>query len=230
MSFQYRTMQCPTSKTLTYLVWDSESKEALLIDPVLENVERDTKAVNELGLTLKYTLETHVHADHITGGSKLKETLGSQTVIGKATGVSCADIVLDDRQKLPFAGKEIEAIATPGHTNGCTTFLFNGWMFTGDTLLIRGCGRTDFQEGSPETLFFSVRGKLFTYSDDTKVLPGHDYKGLFESTIGEEKKYNPRLGLDKSEADFVEIMNNLNLADPAKIKEAVPANMNCGKT
>ncbi|MFW7380653.1 MAG: MBL fold metallo-hydrolase [Oligoflexus sp.] len=218
------------SSTYTYLLADPETKEAVLIDPVVENLERDIKWVHESGVKLKYVLDTHVHADHITAANELRQRLGVKTAVSSGSKVSCADILLEDGQELEFGQKTIRAITTPGHTDSCMSYYTEGMVFTGDALLIRGCGRTDFQQGSSEKLYDSVHQKLFTLSDDTIVYPGHDYRGLTASTIGMEKKYNPRLGLDKTKADFVKIMAELKLANPKKIAEAVPANMACGKT
>ncbi len=225
----FRQLFEKSSSTYTYLLADPESQEGILIDPVKETIERDLKLLKELNIALKYILDTHVHADHITSSSELKEKTGAQIVLGKATNVECADILLADQEELKFGGLTIKAIATPGHTNGCTSYLCESYLFSGDTLLIRGNGRTDFQEGSSETLFHSVREKLFTLPDSTIVFPGHNYDGHLMSTIGEEKAHNPRLGLNKSFEEFKEIMENLNLAEPKKIDIAVPANLKCGR-
>lgn len=216
--------------TYTYLLMDPENREGVLIDTVKDQAERDLKLIQELEVNLKYLLETHVHADHITGADDIRQQTGAQVVYGEAANVSCADINIKDGEELQFGRYTVRVFATPGHTNGCSSYYLENMVFTGDALLIRGCGRTDFQQGSAETLYESVNKKLFTLNDDTMVYPAHDYKGLTVSTIGEEKQYNPRLGDGKSEEEFVEIMNNLNLAKPKRIDEAVPANMKCGKT
>lgn len=226
--FLFRQLFDERTWTYTYLLSDLASKQAVLIDPVLEKAERDAKLINELGLNLKYALNTHMHADHITGTGYLKKLLpGTVSVISKASGAQ-ADKYLNDGDKIQFGRFEIEARATPGHTNGCMTFVLHdqGCAFTGDTLLIRGCGRTDFQEGSPETLYKSVHERIFQLPDDFRLYPAHDYNGLTETTVAEEKKYNPRLTKDLD--TFTEIMNNLNLAYPKFIDQAVPANKVCG--
>lgn len=217
------------SSTYTYLIADASSKEAALIDPVIETFERDLQLVSELNLKLKYTLETHIHADHITGASEIRKRTGALAAVSKESKVECADILLTDGQELNLGLKKIKVITTPGHTNTCISYYFEGMVFTGDALLIRGTGRTDFQQGSSANLYDSVHQKLFTLPETTRVYPGHDYKGQTASTIALEKKFNPRLGSNKSKEDFVKIMAELKLALPKKINEAVPANMVCGQ-
>lgn len=217
------------SSTYTYIIADKISKEAAIIDSVFENVERDIKYIEEVGLKPVYALDTHVHADHITGANELRNKLGIKTGISSASGVNCADLLLDDAQELFLGNKKIRVISTPGHTNSCLTYFFEGLAFTGDALLIRSCGRTDFQQGDSEKLFKSVREKLFNLPDDTIIFPGHDYKGLTSSTIGVEKIHNARLKLSISLTEFKQIMSELKLANPKKINIAVPANMECGK-
>ncbi len=218
----------PESSTYTYLIADEKTKEAAIIDPVIETVDRDLKFIDELGLKLLYILDTHVHADHISSAGKIKKITGARTCISGLANVECVDIKLDDGQELKLGNKTIKAITTPGHTNSCMSFYFEGRVFTGDTLLIRGCGRTDFQQGSSETLFHNVRSKLFTLPDSTMVYPAHDYKGFTSSTILLEKKYNPRLGMDKTLDDFKKIMEELKLPYPKKIDVSLPANLTCG--
>ncbi|MCP4756361.1 MAG: MBL fold metallo-hydrolase [Proteobacteria bacterium] len=215
--------------TYTYLLYDPENMEGILIDSVKEQVDRDVKQLEELGVTLKYSLETHVHADHITGADDIRQKTGAEVVYGAGAKVPCSDIDMADGEELTFGRFNVKALATPGHTDGCTSYVVDGRVFTGDAMLVRGCGRTDFQQGSADALYESVNQKLFALPDDTRVYPAHDYKGMQVSTIGEEKKYNPRLGGGKSKAKFIEIMSNLNLAKPKRIDEAVPANMKCGK-
>jgi sulfur dioxygenase len=216
------------SSTYTYILGDRETNEAAIIDPVLETVNRDLKLIEELGLKLVFVLDTHIHADHVTGAGEIRERTGAKTAVSRMAKVSCVDIELEDGQELKIGNKVIRALATPGHTDSCMTFCFEGMVFTGDALLIRGCGRTDFQQGSSDTLFESVREKLFVLPDDTLVYPGHDYRGLTSSTIGQEKEHNPRLGVKNSLADFKKIMEELKLAHPKKIHEALPANLACG--
>lgn len=216
------------SSTYTYLLADAHTKEGIIIDPVQETLTRDLKLLDELEIKLKYVLDTHVHADHITSSSEIKKATGAEIVLGAATEVSCSDILVADQEELSFGEFKVKAIATPGHTNGCTSFLVKNMVFTGDTLLIRGSGRTDFQEGSSEMLYKNVHEKLFTLPEETLVYPGHNYAGHQVSTIKEEMKFNPRLGGGKSLEEFSKIMKGLNLAHPKKIDVAVPANLKCG--
>lgn len=217
------------SCTYSYIIADQATGEAALIDPVLKTVDRDLRLISELGLQLKYVLDTHIHADHVTGAGEIRERTKAQTAISHEAKVSCVDILLKDGDELFLGEKKIKVIATPGHTNTCMSFLFEGMLFTGDALLIRGCGRTDFQQGSSDKLFESVRERLFSLPDETVVYPGHDYKGVMSSTIGLEKKYNPRLGESISKDEFKKIMSELKLANPKQMHEAVPANMACGR-
>lgn len=217
------------SSTYTYIIADRKTKEAALIDPVLETVDRDLKLIEELGLRLMYVLDTHIHADHITGAGEIRKRTGVQTAVSKEADVACVDIPLEDGQELLLGDKKIKVLATPGHTNTCLTYAFEGMVFTGDALLIRGCGRTDFQQGSSDRLFDSVREKLFRLPDETIIYPGHDYRGHTSSTIGTEKKHNPRLNQTVTKDEFKRIMSELKLANPRKIHEAVPANLACGK-
>lgn len=218
------------SSTYTYIIADQKSKEAAIIDPVLETVDRDLKLVEELGLRLMYVLDTHIHADHITGAGEIRKRTQAKTAVSQEAAVECVDIPLEDGQELFLGDKKIKVIATPGHTNTCMTYAFEGMIFTGDALLIRGCGRTDFQQGSSEKLYDSVHEKLFKLSSDTMIYPGHDYRGQTSSTVGLEKQFNPRLGGTKTKDDFKKIMSELKLANPKKIQEAVPANLACGKS
>ena len=218
------------SSTYTYLLADPDSREAVLIDPVFEQVRRDSALITELGLKLLYTLDTHVHADHITGAWSLKQRLGSKIAISSQSRAKDADIMLEDGEHIPFGTFYLEAMATPGHTNSCMTYVLNdqSMAFTGDALLIRGCGRTDFQQGSAGKLYHSVKDRVFSLPDNCLLYPAHDYKGLTCTSVSEEKKYNPRLGGDRNEKDFTGYMNNLGLAHPKQIDIAVPANMRCG--
>ncbi|XP_043113630.1 persulfide dioxygenase ETHE1, mitochondrial [Puntigrus tetrazona] len=216
------------SSTYTYLLADAESRDAVLIDPVLETVDRDLKLLSELGLTLKVALNTHCHADHITGSGLLKKKLfGLKSAISKHSGAA-ADIQLSDGDRVHFGKLYVTVRETPGHTDGCVTYVTEDerMAFTGDALLIRGCGRTDFQQGSPLRLYESVHKKIFSLPGHCFIYPAHDYKGQTVSTVDEEKKFNPRL--TKTLDEFVNIMNNLNLPKPKKIDISVPANLVCG--
>lgn len=217
------------SSTYTYLIADNKTKEAAIIDPVIENLERDSKLITELSLKLIYILDTHIHADHITAAAELRQRFNAKTALSQAAKVSCADLLLTEGQELFLGNKKIQVIATPGHTNTCLTFAFEDMLFTGDALLIRGCGRTDFQEGSSEKLFQSVREKLFKFPEETKIYPGHDYTGRTSTTVGTEKNFNPRLKESISLDEFKKIMSELKLEKPKKINQAVPANLACGK-
>ena len=214
--------------TFTYLLWDLDTREGIIIDPVREYFERDFCLVDELGLRMVYALDTHVHADHITSLGILREKYGLQTAVGETSRVPCADVMLNDGDILRFGKHKLSALATPGHTNSCTSYKVENMVFTGDTLFIRGCGRTDFQQGDPVILYKSITQKLYTLPDDTLVYPGHDYNGKSVSTIIEEKQHNKRIPVTQTLSDFAELMNSLNLPMPKRIKEAVPANMGCG--
>ena len=213
-------------RAVSYLIADGDGGDAILIDPVLEMVDRDLRLCEELGVTLKYVLNTHCHADHITGSGLIKKKMPSvKSVIAEASGAK-ADVKVKHGDRVSFGDLHVEVRATPGHTAGCVSYVFDDKVFTGDALLIRGCGRTDFQEGSSETLYDAEHSRIFTLPDDTVVYPAHDYKGHRSSTVGEEKRLNPRLS--KSKPEFVDIMNKLELSYPKKIDEALPANMVCG--
>lgn len=216
------------SCTYTYLLADTNTKEAVLIDPVLETLSRDVKLVKELGLNLKVAVNTHCHADHITStGLMKKQLVGLKSAICKHSGAQ-ADIYYTEGDTITFGDHSLTVRETPGHTDGCMSLVSGdqSMVFTGDALLIRGCGRTDFQQGSSEKLYKSIHEKIFTLPDSCLVYPAHDYLGQTSSTVGEERKYNPRL--NKSLEEFVEIMNNLNLPKPERIDIAVPANLVCG--
>lgn len=224
-NFLFRQLLDKVSSTYTYLLADVATGEAAIIDSVLEQVDRDIEYIDELQLKLKYCISTHVHADHITGNSKLKSLVGlgsngiqkPQSVVSRTSGAK-ADIYVDETAVLHLGQSvKLNFLLTPGHTNGCMAIVEHQrkLLFTGDTLLIRGCGRTDFQDGSAMKLYQSVHSKLFTLSPDYAVYPAHDYKGRTVSTIGEELKFNLRL--TKTQEQFVEIMENLNLDKPKMI-------------
>lgn len=226
----FRQLFDPETSTYTYLLADESSREAILIDSVLDQFDRDVTLLRELELELCYALETHVHADHITASGRLREALGAKVGVGARSGVANADLLLRDGDTVRFGQRTLEVMSTPGHTIGCVTYLEReaGLAFTGDVLLIRGCGRTDFQQGDATALYASVRDRLFALPDETRVYPGHDYRGRMMSTVAEEKRFNLRIGLDRSVDQFVEIMNGLNLAYPKQMDIAVPANLESG--
>jgi len=215
------------SSTYSYLLADPQTKQAALIDPVDDQVERDLGLIRELGFELAYVLETHVHADHVTGAGELRRRTSARSA-ASAAGAPCVDLKLRAGDTLPLGELTIGVLATPGHTDDSLSFLVGGYVFTGDALLIRGTGRTDFQNGDAAELYDSITRVLFALPDATVVLPGHDYKGLPSTTIGEEKAYNPRLA-GKSREDFVRIMQNLALPPPKRLDVAVPANRACGR-
>jgi glyoxylase-like metal-dependent hydrolase (beta-lactamase superfamily II)/rhodanese-related sulfurtransferase len=219
------------SSTYTYLLADEKTREAVLIDPVFEQHARDAALLRELGLKLLLTLDTHCHADHVTGAWLMKEALGSQIALSGRYGATNVDRPLAHGDVVRFGSLALEVRETPGHTEGCLSFVTEDhkMVFTGDALLVRGAGRTDFQHGDPRRLFQSIREQLLTLPDDCLVWPGHDYEGRTSSTIGEERLHNPRIGGGAREEDFVGYMNNLNLPHPKQIAAAVPANMRAGE-
>lgn len=217
----------PESSTYTYLIADSDTREALLIDTVDSMNDFYLEQLQQLDLKLVWILETHVHADHITAAATLREQTGAKTAVGKACGAECANVQLENGQTLLIGNEVIRVINTPGHTAGSVSYLWRDRVMTGDALLIGGCGRTDFQGGDARALYQSVKSALFELPAETLVYPGHDYKGRTVSSIGEERATNPRLA-ETTEDQFVEIMENLNLARPKRINEAVPANKVCG--
>ncbi len=227
----FRQLFDPTSSTYTYLLGCSHTGEAVLIDPVFEQVRRDAALVSELGLTLLWTLETHVHADHVTGAWLLKNRLGGRIALAAASGAAGADRLLEDGDRVTFGRRSLEVRSTPGHTNGCLTFVLDdeSMAFTGDCLMIRGSGRTDFQQGDPRALYRSVRARIFSLPESCLLYPAHDYRGLTVTSVSEERQFNPRLGGQIGEGDFVGYMKNLNLPHPKRIDEAVPANLRCGR-
>lgn len=226
------------SSTYTYLIADLQAGEAILVDPVLEQVERDIKLLTELDLTLIFSLETHIHADHITGTGELRKRMGCKGLVPENSDTDCASGYVSAGETLTVGSVKIKAIETHGHTDNHMAYWVNNQLvLTGDALLIRGCGRTDFQSGDAGTLYDSITQRIFTLPEDTRVYPAHDYRGHTVSTIAEEKKYNPRfVDMEKSGSPlrsreaFIELMNNLDLPNPKKIMEAVPANQSCGQT
>ncbi|MCR9160121.1 MAG: MBL fold metallo-hydrolase [Nannocystaceae bacterium] len=226
----FRQLFDEDTATYTYLLADEDTREAVLIDPVREQLTRDMELLDALELRLVWVLETHVHADHVTSAGTLRERLGAKTLLSKHAGVDCADLAASDGESVRFGRHEIEVRLTPGHTSGDATFVLHaeGMAFTGDTLLIGGCGRTDFQQGDPRALYDSVHRQIFSLPETTRLYPAHDYRGRTSTTVGEEKQNNPRLGGGKTREEFVEIMGALDLPYPKKIDEALPANSNCG--
>ena len=229
MHLTFRQLYDAASSTYTYLLADSG--EAVLIDPVFEHAGRDAALLQELGLRLVTTLETHVHADHITAAWLLRGQLGSRIELSAASGAIGADRLLADGDRVDFGSRHLQVRATPGHTDGCLSYVLDdlGMVFTGDALLIRGCGRTDFQQGSASGLYASVHQQIFSLPPACLVYPAHDYRGLTVSSVAEERRLNPRLGGDANLRDFQGYMDNLNLPHPKRIDEAVPANLRCGE-
>jgi sulfur dioxygenase len=225
----FRQLFDKESSTYTYLLADPKTLEALIIDPVFEQADRDLNRLRELGLSLRYILETHVHADHVTGAGKLSAATGAKVVVAASAGTDGADVLVKDGDIIRCGSLEVKVLATPGHTDGCLSYWVGDRVFTGDGLMIRTAGRTDFQQGSPERLFDSITNKLYALPDTTWVYPGHDYAGNAVSTIGEEKKFNARISTKQTREGFVNLMNALNLPSPKKLQEAVPANLKCGR-
>jgi sulfur dioxygenase len=215
------------SSTFTYILVDESSREAAIVDAVDSHIERDLAEITSRDLKLKWVIETHAHADHITAAGAISRRTGACTATPALCGVTPASLQLNDGDKLALGADFIRAIHTPGHTAGSMCFQWRDAVLTGDTLLIGGCGRTDFQLGSAESMYVSITNKLFTLPDDTRVLPAHDYHGRTESTIGEEKRTNPRIA-GKTKQEFIDIMNALDLPPPKMIDTAVPANQRLG--
>ncbi|MBI3201667.1 MAG: MBL fold metallo-hydrolase [Myxococcales bacterium] len=227
----FRQLFDATSWTYSYLLADPASGDAVLIDSVFEQHLRDAALIRELGLALRYTLETHAHADHVTGAWLMREHVGSAIVVSASSGAQGADRYVDDGDRIEVGSLALEVRATPGHTSGCVTYVTadHAMAFTGDALLVRGAGRTDFQEGDARRLFRSIRERIFTLPPACLLYPAHDYAGRTVTTVREERAFNPRLGGEAREEDFVGYMNHLGLPHPRQIDVAVPANLRCGK-
>tara|TARA_B100000900_G_scaffold413268_1_gene436897 strand:+ start:547 stop:1227 length:681 start_codon:yes stop_codon:yes gene_type:complete len=215
------------SSTYTYLIASSKGKEALIIDPVLENVDEYIKLLKELDLKLVKVIDTHIHADHVTGASKLKDITKCSTIMGDHTPAEAVEIKMKDDEYINVDNLKIRAMYTPGHTSDSYSFLMDNYLFSGDTLLINGTGRTDFQNGNAKDAYNSIFNKLLKLPDETLLYPAHDYKGEKVSTIGKEKKHNPRLQVNSVD-EYVDIMNNLNLKKPSEIENNVSRNINLG--
>lgn len=227
----FRQLFDPQSSTYTYLLGDGRTGEAVLIDPVFEQVRRDAALVGELGLRLVCTLETHIHADHVTGAWMLRQRMASKIALSITSGAQGADVYLAHGDRVAFGDRHIQVRATPGHTNGCLTYVLDddSMAFTGDCILIRGSGRTDFQQGDSHILFQSAHDQIFTLPDECLLYPAHDYRGLTVTSVGEERRFNPRLGGQLCKEDFTGSMKNLRLPHPKKLDVAVPANLTCGR-
>ena len=219
------------SSTYTYLLADERSREAVIVDPVFEQHARDAALVRELGLKLLFTIDTHCHADHVTGAWRMKAALGGRIGLSSVYGARNVDFPLSDGDIVGFGSESLEVRATPGHTAGCVSLVAKdrGMVFTGDALLVRGAGRTDFQQGDAHRLFRSIRERLLTLPDECTVYPAHDYEGRTSSTIGEERIHNPRIGGGAREEDFVGYMENLGLTHPKQLAVALEANMRAGE-
>lgn len=224
----FRQLFESVSSTYTYLIGDELTGRAILIDPVISTMPRDLAELERLGLTLTYTLDTHIHADHITAALELKRAVGSKIAAPAFDRLPCTDVGVEEGRTFELDGIRLQPIHTPGHTDGHFAYLFEGRVFTGDALLIEGCGRTDFQNGDTDALYRSVTEKLFTLPDETLVYPAHDYQNRFVSSIAQEKARNPRLGKGKTMDEFREIMAKLELPYPKFIDHAVPGNHACG--
>ena len=227
----FRQLFDPPSCTYTYLLADGRSGAAVIIDPVFEQVRRDAALIEELGLRLAYALETHVHADHVTGAWLLKRQTGCRIALSANSGAEGADRYLVQDDVVTFGDRNLQVRQTPGHTGGCLTYVLDdrSMAFTGDCLFVRGTGRTDFQEGDPHAMYRSIHQQIFTLPDPCLLYPAHDYRGLTVTSVREERRFNPRLGGEIGEGDFTGYMNNLRLVHPKKLDVAVPANLKCGQ-
>ena len=215
------------SSTYTYVIASAKGREAVIIDPVLENVDEYIQLLKELNLKLVKVIDTHIHADHVTGASKLKQATNCTTLMGEHTPADTVEIKVKDNELIKIDGLKIKSLYTPGHTSDSYSFLLDNYLFSGDTLLINGTGRTDFQNGSSKDAYNSLFNNILKLPEETLVYPGHDYNGKFSSTIGNEKKFNPRLQV-KSVDEYVEIMSNLNLSKPEMMDSNVSKNIRLG--
>ena len=229
----FRQLFEPQSSTYTYLLACEDGGEAALIDPVLETVERDLQELRGLGLSLRFTIETHIHADHVTGAARLRQLTGCRCAVPEKSGAAHADVPVREGESICVGGLNLQPLYTPGHTDDHHSYFVDvpgsARVFTGDALLIDGCGRTDFQKGDAATLYRSVHEKIFSLPAETLVYPGHDYQQRRVSSVGQERERNPRLGGGKTAEEFVAIMGGLNLPRPKKMDIAVPANRDCGQ-
>ena len=216
------------SSTYTYLIASAKGREAVIIDPVIENVESYIKLLQEFDLKLVKVIDTHIHADHVTGAGKLKQATNCSTLMGEHTPADAVEIKIKDEEIIKIDQIEIKAMYTPGHTSDSYSFLMDKYLFSGDTLLINGTGRTDFQNGSSKDAYNSLFNKLLKLPDDTLLYPGHDYNGNLSSTIGKEKEHNPRLQVENVD-QYIEIMSNLNLSKPQMIDQNISRNLKLGK-
>ena len=216
------------SSTYTYLIASAKGREAVIIDPVIENVDSYITLLNELDLKLVKVIDTHIHADHITGASKLKKVTNCSTIMGEHTPADAVEVKVKDEEIIKIDQIAIKAMYTPGHTSDSYSFLMDKYLFSGDTLLINGTGRTDFQNGSSKDAYNSLFNKLLKLPDDTVLYPGHDYNGKLSSTIGKEKQHNPRLQVENVD-QYIEIMSNLNLSKPKMIDHNISKNLKLGK-
>lgn len=224
----FRQLFEPVSSTYTYLLGCEHTGQAVLIDPVINAMDRDLQVLQALGLRLACTLDTHIHADHITAALELKKRTGSRIAAPAIDRLPCVDVPVEEGQPVQLGSIALDALHTPGHTDGHFAYRMADRVFTGDALLIDGCGRTDFQNGDAEALYRSVTEKLFTLADETLVYPAHDYTGRHVSSVAQEKTRNPRLGGSKTMEEFRQIMAGLSLPYPKFIDYAVPGNRQCG--
>ena len=223
----FRQLFDKKSSTFSYLITSEKNNEALIIDPVLDNVEEYTNLLNKFDLKLVKVIDTHIHADHITGASKLKVQTNCTTIMGEQTPADAVELKVKDKEIIKLDQIEIKALYTPGHTSDSFSFLINGYLFSGDTLLINGTGRTDFQNGSAKDAYNSIFNKILKLPEETLLYPAHDYNGEKVSSIGKEKKFNPRLQVN-SENEYIEIMNKLNLPEPKMMDINVARNIKLG--